>query len=254
MALLLDVAQLVLQARERADMENSQFVTDAEVERHVMTSYGRLYNYLVGKYEDYFAKMGDESDLTQYPTATTGFGIGVYDYAFPEEYFKLLHIEVNPNTTGEEGWYELQRVGWAQQSNYRRDGGGVPRAYIPWGDNIVGDSTNRTGSGGRVRLLPAPDKTSYRMRFVYVPKLDIDYAAEPDDDVIDHVNYWHEYIIIDVAIKLLMKEQNDVRGLVNERESLKADLENAMSPRDAGQPQMAMESMFAAFPEYEVVW
>ena len=50
----MNLSQLQLEVRRRSDMENSQFVKDAELTNYINQSYTELYDLLVSIYEDYY--------------------------------------------------------------------------------------------------------------------------------------------------------------------------------------------------------
>ena len=52
---LVSLTELRTLTRQRADMENSQFVTDTELTRYLNNSWGELYNLIVENFnEDYY--------------------------------------------------------------------------------------------------------------------------------------------------------------------------------------------------------
>ena len=48
------LATLRNRVRQRADMENNNFVSDSEVNQYINSSYAELYDLLVAKFEDYY--------------------------------------------------------------------------------------------------------------------------------------------------------------------------------------------------------
>ena len=81
----INLEQLRVACRQRADMVNSTFITDAELNSYINASYFELYDLLVQKYgndyyvqEYYFNLVGNQSR-----------------YDLPEDFFKLLGVDLS---------------------------------------------------------------------------------------------------------------------------------------------------------------
>ena len=57
------------------------------------------------------------------------------------------------------------------------------------------------------------------------------------ESVFDFYTGWDEYIIVDSAIKMLVKEEQDVTGLMVQKNMLKERMITESQNRDAGEPQ-----------------
>ena len=78
------LAELRTQAKQRADMVNSDFVTTPEWNTYLSSAYMELYDLLVGAYgNDYYATFGN----TQTTDGTTT------RYALPADFYKLLGVD-----------------------------------------------------------------------------------------------------------------------------------------------------------------
>ncbi len=71
------------------------------------------------------------------------------------------------------------------------------------------------------------------MRLLYVP---LPTLPTQDADTIDGVNSWEDSIVIDVAMKMMAKEESDISALLIRKKALTDRLEAEVSNRDAGNP------------------
>jgi len=228
-------------ARERADMVNSQFVTDAEVDKYIDSSRQRLYNILVGKFESYFIKWVTQAALLPISAGAAGLKVGEADYMLPADYYKMVLVERDYSGSSS----ELNRYRWAEVPRYRGLSNGAPTGYVLYGSNDYDpQSTGAAVSGSRIRLLPAPDVTTYNLTFTYVPACPLLVADTGPTGSMDHINGFNDWVELDVVIKMLTKEEADVRGLVAERGQWMDAMEAVFIPRDIGQPSTAMGDLF----------
>jgi hypothetical protein len=69
------------------------------------------------------------------------------------------------------------------------------------------------------------------LRMFYVPRCP---TLAADGDVVDGVNGWEEYIIVDACIKALAKEESDVSVFAARKQGLVQRIQNETEARDAG--------------------
>ena len=89
--------------RQRADMENSQFVDDTELTRYLNNSWGELYNLIIDNFnEDYY-------------TTTNTFTLtsGTDSYSLPSDFYKLRGVDLVVTTTES---VPLRRYNWAERT------------------------------------------------------------------------------------------------------------------------------------------
>lgn len=189
--------QLRTRARQESDQVNSLFCSDAEVNSYIRTAYQDLYGQIVQAFGcDYF---------TQTPTAGYTFttdGINQL-FALPTSggeqlMFKLLGVDVAV-ASGVTQYISLKPFAFADRN----------RAAFP--------NTQVPQAGQTIRLLYIP--------FPTLPVLDI--------DVIDGVNGWEEFIVIDVAMKMMAKEESDVSVLMGRRRMMEERLASEIENRNA---------------------
>lgn len=104
---VMTLPELRLATRQRADMVNSQFVTDQEFNSYINASYYELYDLLVQKYgNDYYMK--------EYSFMLQG---NVTRYDLPEDFFKLLGVDLSISD-GPDGYVSLRPFTLAERNRY----------------------------------------------------------------------------------------------------------------------------------------
>ena len=205
---------LIDKARKRADMENTDFVTDDEITDYINAGYRELYNLLVSKYDsDYFV-----AD----PYTITGDG-SADSFDLPTDFFKLLGVDMQSN--GE--WVALRPFSFADRNKYSLA-------------SFVGSSvlTRYRVRGNSLWLTPTPANGA-AFRLWYVPRFT---ELEESDDVMTGVNGWEEYVITHAAIEMKDKEESDVTILLAKKSSIKAEIESISPNRDAGGPDVVTDT------------
>lgn len=238
-----DMAELETRVRRRSDLStsttNPQFVTQAELQQYIQKSWEKLYNYLVGKYEDYFIKMATESSVVEYTAGGTGIVASKKDYNFPANYFKLVKIELLQNTsrTGSGNFIrQLKKLNWNQERMYcDPDVRGEPYYYILYGRVDAGEVTADPHKHSGFRLVPTPDVSTYGLDIIYVPRPPEIPTASETESGLSFVAGWDEYVVLDACIKCRDKREEDTRVLQEERADWLRTVEEAIMPRDAGQ-------------------
>lgn len=135
--------------RQRANMEDSQFVTDDELVAYIARSHQELYGILVQKFgADYFA------------SSTTFTTDGTNDtFALPSDFFKLLGVDVL--TSGR--YVSLSRFNFAERNRWS---GVVAQGTA----NGAGPLMQYREKAGRLWLTPLPT-SGQTVRLWYVPRL-----------------------------------------------------------------------------------
>lgn len=121
-------------------------------------------------------------------------------FALPADFFKLLGVDLQVNSPGQ---------------------------YISLKPFAFGDRNRLSSFSSQI---PMAGQT---LRLFYVPR-----ATPPtsDTDIIDGINGWEEYIVIDACIKALAKEESDVSVFMARKQEFKARLDSEIENRDAGSP------------------
>ena len=214
---------LKTRARQRADMENSDFVSDDELTGYINSSRAELHDLLVATFgPDYYIDNYDFNCVS-----------GTDSYDLPEDFYKLKGVDAQ--LTGSQ-WYTLRPFNFNER-NRNQD--------VTWG-LLAGPSIRYRLVGDKLKFSPPPD-SSYSMRLYYIP---LPSVLVNDADEFNDINSYAEYVVVDAAIKMLMKEESDVSVLLQQKEALKRRIEVMASNRDAEQP----ESISDIYAENDEFW
>jgi hypothetical protein len=196
--------------RARADMKNSLFVEEDELNQYINSSYQELYDLLVASFEDYYTL----PPVTV--TITTGSTIDL-----PTDFYKLRGVDGKLDNNN---FYTLQPFQFAER-NINRQGVGILNAS-QW-------YTQYRIVGNKIYITPE-DNAAGDYRLWYIPKCT---TLLLDTDTLDGINGWEEYIVVDAARKCLQKEESDTSAMVQEKEMLRQRIINMAARRDAGMPK-----------------
>lgn len=217
---------LKLRTLQRADMENSEFISDSELLYFVNNSFAELYDILVSKFEDYYVKS------PAYEFTLTG---SDYTQELPTDFYKLRGVDRSAG--GSDDWYTLHPFQFEQRNDNRSRF--IYRAMYP-------DSRYRI-YGNKLILSPA-NLAAGDYRVWYVPKFT---PLVLGTDTVDGVNGWEEYIVVDAAIKCLQKEESDISALVMQKNELIKRIQTMAANRDAGSPERITDtSLSYAFNDF----
>lgn len=209
---MVTLAELRTQARQRADMEHSTFVSDAELTTYINASLAELHDLLVAAYnEEYY--------MEEYQWSSDGISLA---YDLPADFYKLRGVDVRMSSTG--AWATVKRFNFnkrnEQQNTFAWNMLGLP--YLEY--RLV---------GSKVRFNRIPD-ANLQFRIFYHPK---SVSLVADSDTFDDINGFAEYVIVDVAIKCMQKEESDTRVLLAQKAALKQRIEGMAQNRDANEPE-----------------
>lgn len=217
------LSELRLRAKQRADMVNSQFVTDTEWNYYLNASAQELYDLLITTYEDYYVAprlvLNYDSTNQNYPLPN-----GQNLNAAPS-FYKLYGVDIGLDA-GNQAFITLKKFSWIERNTY---------VFPQLQTSYLGVFNLRYRViGNNLVLIPAPMNTLV-VGIWYYPRLKV---LLQDTDVLDGVSGWTEYVIVDAARKSLLKQESSVAAdLMNEKLLLKSRIEEAASNRDAAQPE-----------------
>jgi hypothetical protein len=197
------------QARARADMQNSGFIADTELDFYINSEIQELYDLLTTTFEDYY--------VTSSPFTVAA---NVSTVNVPSDFYKLrgVDIEVSP------GSYSTAIPFMFQERNRLSN----PLLYPNYEQNLVmyrlrGQQLSFTGSQG-----------GFNGQMWYIPVFTKLINAS---DTFDGINGYEEYVIVGAAIRMLQKEESDTRVLLAIKQDLRQRVENSAANRDAGTPE-----------------
>jgi hypothetical protein len=204
--------QLRTAVRERADQVNSTFISDSELTSYIQQSAYELYDLLIQKYGDgYFASSA---------TLTTD---GVNEtFALDGGFYKMLGVDLQTNGAPN-GWLTLRPFNMAERN----------RNWRPNAAPIVGFTSLRYRIlGDKLWLTPLP-ASGQTIRYWHVPRLT---EFTGDSATLDGISGWTEYVIVDAAIKCMVKEESDPSAFFAQKAALMKRIEEAAGNRDEGAP------------------
>lgn len=205
---LLEIRQ---QARDRADMKDSQFVEDSELTNYVNSSIAELHDIMVQAYGTNYFTVPYEFTTAADQT----------DYSLPTDFYKLDGVDCKLNGSD---WTSLKRFNFPERNRFSDS--------APW---------NRFGTkflyyrlvGANVSFSPVPDANT-AMKLWYTP---VATKLVDDTDTLDDLNQYVEYVIVDAAIKMMQKEESDVSVLFAQKQALLKRIQEAAQNRDSGEPE-----------------
>ena len=230
MATTLSLLELRTATRQRADIVNSQFITDAELNSYINQSYFELYDLLISKY-------GDNYYVAPVYTITTD---GINDqYALPNspptipQFYKLLGVDLGLSNTSD-SFVTIRPFEFIDRNRYA-----VPNFQSFYGLTNLRYRIN----GDKIWFTPIP-AANQRIRLWYIPRMT---TLALDTDTVDGISGWTEYIICDAAMKCMQKEESDVSVLMAEKQMLIRRIEAMAESRDVGSPARVSDNMYSDF-------
>ena len=199
------LAVLKTRARQRADMEDSEFISDSELLSYINSSYAELYDLLVASYEDYH--VGNPVEFTISSGNT---------YTLPSDFYKLRAIDYKVDGSN---YAAMRRFVFADRNSNERS-------------RTVDTEMKYRIVGNKIYIEPSSNANG-DYRIWYTPSITL---LSTDSDTIDGINGWEEYVVVDAAIKMLNKEESDTRHLDMEKQSLMQRIEKMSQNRDDAAP------------------
>lgn len=218
----------------KADKLNSEFVTDDEWNFNINQSSTKLYDLLVTKFGDkyFFAPPlvipGNGTNVVAVPNGSNYPTLGVY----PPACYKLAGVDASSGAAGSNSsnaWFTLPTFNWIDRNKFNTL-------------QLAGSVTSISGlaycwQGQNIYFQPYPTNAQ-SLRLWYVPML---IQMLLDTDMMPFsISGWSELVIVDAAIKALVKEESydQAKALVGERGELIQRIEETAANRDVGQPNV----------------
>jgi len=273
-----NLTELRTLARQRADQENSQFVTDTEITRYLNNSWGELYNLIIENFNDDYYTTSNTFSLTS----------GTDTYDLPSDFYKSRGVDLVVTSTES---VPLRRYNWAQRTRnsvtvYARDyryriqkgsivftpspssNDSIKLWYIPSPKRLLSKTTTAITRGSTTMWTTGSHEfvvgdtitgqgflaTDYNVdqtvtavgTNTVTTDLDSTGLADPTsygtiESRFDFYAGWDEYLIVDSAIKMQVKEEQDVTGLMVQKNQLVERIITESQNRDAGEPQVVTD-------------
>jgi hypothetical protein len=221
------LGQIRLAAQQRADLINSGFITTQEWNSYITQSAFELYDLLVTAYQDYYLAppalflTNGQNNHYPLPDGITSF---IHENGVPyvpPPFYKINGIDVGLSTNNN-AWFTLQKFNWEQRNNF---------VYPQLNSTILGVFNMQYRLMGQfLQFIPVPSANQF-VRIWFVPRM-----AQPlsDNDILDGISGWTEYVIIDAAIKAMQKEESDCTVLGVQKAAIIQRITDASANRDLG--------------------
>jgi hypothetical protein len=217
------IATLMSRSRQRADMENNNFVQDAELVDYINAGIAELHDILIQEYgQDYYVSSKDfntTADKDTYPIndSTSTENINISDF------YKLRGMDAKINGND---FFTLYPFNFNERNLYQN-----------WGSwSLLGLTNIRYRMvGGSIVFTPTPD-TATAVKVWYIPQAAQFSSGTDTDTKWDDINGYAEYVIVFAAIRMLQKEESDVQVLLAQQGDLRKRITDAAANRDADNP------------------
>lgn len=216
------LSELRTLAKQYADMENSNFISESEWNAYLNLAYFELYDILIQKFgDDYYV-------ANPYSFATDG---STQRYSLPSDFYKMLGLDLQLGASSD-SWVTIRPFMFIDRNRYA----------VPNFQSFYGVTNLRYRlSSGKLFLTPTPAANQI-LRLWYIPRLN---ELTSDSSTVDGVSGWQDYLPTDAAIKAMMKQELDPAGLMARKQALLARIESAAANRDAGSPQVVGDSQWS---------
>jgi len=196
MARSFTLAQIRSRVRQLADIEDSTFISDSEVNSYISESYAELYDLLLS------------SGLSYFESSDSITGTGSATYSLPADYYGTVRIDRDAG----DYLVPLRPIGPNEVPNFSEASNQFAVAYRVVGSNVT--------------LYPPPSSGTYK--HLYIPAPD---DLDVDTETVDGVSGWEQYVIYDAAIKCMEKEESAPAHLSARLDRIKMRIEEAAQNR-----------------------
>lgn len=218
MANSVPVSTLITLSRQRANMEASQFVTDSEILSLLERANRELYDMLVQSFAEYYIS---STQFTLIP--------GQDLYPVPTDFYKLQGVDLVQSFDANQR-LTLKPFMFAERNQY-----GAGTFYGAFNNSYLRYNLE----GNNLRFRPLPQQAAV-VELFYVPvakTLTVSLTpAAGEQNAIDAINGYDEYLILDAAINMLIKEESDVTALQAQKQETIARVTKVSAIRDIGMP------------------
>jgi hypothetical protein len=212
---------IILAAQQRADMENSEFISDSEWLTMANASCQNLWDRLIEAY-------GNDYEVATPYTVTTDGTNDAFD--LPTDFYKLLGVDLQlgANSSNADGWITIWRFNFAQRNQYT-----LPNIFTLWGRTNIKYRIR----GGKIWFIPLPAGGQY-LRLWYAPLFT---PLTSTSTSVDIGNGWTEWVVNDMAMKARVKEESPIDGIQALQAVQEDRLRTIMENRDAGAPATVVD-------------
>tara|TARA_R110000824_G_scaffold94917_4_gene228638 strand:+ start:349 stop:1014 length:666 start_codon:yes stop_codon:yes gene_type:complete len=220
-------------------MLNSTFITDSELVGWINIALAELHDILVTTYEDYYVSTEDYS----LPADNPG--------TLPDSFYKAIGVDLSMSGSfeGSNVVYRMRPYSFQERAAYSN----------PLMTASRSTSTFYNIRGNEIHFIPNPT-VGAAVRLYYVPEASYfsEAAIQPGDtigDVAPRVAIgWEEYIINDVCMKIVMKEEGDPTGFASLKNAQRKRLETVAQIKDPGESKAITDVSIGTLGSNYVNW
>lgn len=220
------LGNLRLEAQQRSDLIYSSNITTQEWNTYISNSYKWLYSRILQKFgNDYYVQVpytyttsGQIDEETQAQT-----------FPLPNDFYKLLRVEVALNANDPNSWVTLKKFEAIQANLYN-----FPNVYTFYG--ITNLRYRLWGSNLQIVPIASAGQT---IRIWYAPRPD---QLIDDCQIIDGIADFEELVIVDVCIKALIKQEQDISPYITQKAEMIKEINEAAENRDIGLPETVSDA------------
>lgn len=227
------LSQIRLQAMQRADRVNSNFLTLSEWNRNINQAMFELYDLLITVYEDYYLASPIQFPIvnaTQFlyplPNGTNTFqdALNPANTVTPPPFYKLMGVDLALNNATN-AYVTINKFNFIDRNRF---------VYPNTASTIYGVfNLQYRVMGSNIEFIPTPS-AGQTIRLWYIPRMTE--LLQDTDITTQGISGWIEYVIVRAAKYALDKEESDSSRLTEEITFLKGRIEESAANRDAGQP------------------
>lgn len=224
----INLGALRYQAKLRADKLNSQFLTKDEWNININKSAFELFDILTTKYgDDFFLASPYTINTTgaknyALPDGSSAFAVGGVT---PPAVYKMVGVDCGV-AVGNNAWVTLPRYNWIDRNRF---------IYPQLQANALGVfNLSYRQMGNQLFFIPNPSAGQY-IQIWYVPIMTM--LLQDTDMLSFSISGWDEYVVVDAAIKALIKEESydQANSLKQDKAALLERIETTAANRDVGQ-------------------
>lgn len=214
------LGNLRLECQQRTDRVTSDNITPQEWNSMIDKSRKELYDLVTEAY-------GSNYYLAEPYSWTTSQNLQLYP--LPDNFYKSVLVEIALNPSDPNSWITLSQFEFAQKNLYN-----YPNQYTMYG--ITNIRYRIMGENLMVVPIPQANQT-IRMWLVPRPSQLIN-----DTDIVDGISGWEEYIVADVCIKALAKNEDDATIFIGQKQGLLKRIQDIANTRNIGDPQRVTDT------------
>lgn len=221
---LSDILTLI---RQRSNMENNFFITDAELTTYTNASLAELDGIMVRDYEEYRLN----SFQAILPNDGTSNIISI-----PSNMFKLRGVDYQNLGQGQPQWYTLSEFQFPERN---RENNILNNIVSPWGKLKLSFRLADVGI-----IIQPQTQAGGVFQVWYTPKY-INLVQLTDTlNIQMDCQSWVEYAVVDCCIKIFNKQNLDPSGFLAEKQALHTRIVSEAKNRDSSGPKRMANSRF----------